>query len=212
MKKKSGSIYDVLGSKIKEGIRHLRSSEKININETIRTLRLEKKLSGVELCKRAGDMDPRTLTALEKGRIKNPSIKTLQSVARGLGVTVSDLFRQSEVGIDRNFHLGTQKGVYQIDYPSWGIKIVSFTPFVRDFFCGKIILAPRKKLNQTLLRHAQPIYVSVLVGRVEISVEDRRHLLKEGENLFFNGILNHTFSNAVERESSLLIMTSPSFI
>ena len=71
-------------------------------------------MSAIGVCRRARDLDPRTLNALEKGRIKNPSVKTLQSVSRGLEVSVSDLFRQAEMHIDRNFYFGSQKGVYQV--------------------------------------------------------------------------------------------------
>ena len=209
---KGKSIYQVLGKKLREKTTESLLRETIELHHTIRRLRQEKGLTGVELCRRAGDLDPKTLTAVEKGRIKNPSIKTLLSVSRGLGVTVADLFRRSEMDLDRHLCVGSQKGVFQIDFPSWGVKVVSFTPFMKDFFCGKLILAAQRSLDETLLKHPLPFFVSTLVGRIEVKIEGRPVDLKEGENLFFNGILKHSFYNPLHRESVLLMVTAPSFL
>ena len=209
-KRKEDSFYPLLEGKMTA--QSAAGHEKFNLNKTIRRLREEKKLSGVALCKKAGDLDPRTLTALEKGRIKNPSIRTLESVSRGLGVSVSELFREAEIGLEKFFYQGTQKGAYQLDFSSLGVKIVSFTPFIKDFFCGKLILGGRRRLDQTLLKHPRPMFVSALVGRFEVSVEGKSFSLKEGENLFFNAIFKHAFYNPLERESVLLLVSAPSFV
>jgi len=206
------SLYETVAESAKEAMDQTMKQGQINIPHVVRTLRLSKQLSGVEMCRRAGDLDPKTLTALEKGRIKNPSIKTLESVARGLGVAVSDLFRTAELGVERNLWIGSQKGTLFIDFPQKGVKIVSFTPLVRDFFCGKLILGPRVTVSDTLLDHSVPVYLSVLVGRIEINVEDQKIPLREGENIFFNGVLNHSFQNPLHKETSLLIVMAPSFL
>ncbi|MCM8775230.1 MAG: helix-turn-helix transcriptional regulator, partial [Candidatus Omnitrophica bacterium] len=183
------SIYEALGHKAEAELQRNLHHEKIDIARTTREIRMRKKLSGVELCRRAGDLDPKTLTALEKGRIKNPSIKTLRSVARGLGVTVCDLFRESEMLFKQHLYLGSQKGYSHIEFPGLGVKVISFTPFVRDFFCGKLILAPKKRLEQMLLKDPAPIFVSILLGCFEIDVEENKYILKEGQNLFYHGAL-----------------------
>ncbi len=213
--KKDGVFYKRLAEEVQTAVRKRSLVGIMDLGGTIRRLRQEKKLTGVELCRQAGNLDPRTLTAVEKGRIKNPSLATLEAVSRGLGVTVSEIFRKAEGASGReeqDFYLGSQKGAYQIDFPAWGAKVVSFTPLVKDFFCGKIILGSRKRINQTLLRHPLPVFVSVLVGRFELVVEGRSLSLKEGENLFFNGILKHSFYNPLQRESVLLMVTAPSFL
>ncbi len=210
--KKTDSIYEALGRYAEQQSKKTSLQEKVNLNETIRRLRRERSLSGVELCRRSQDLDPRTLTAIEKGRIKNPSVKTLQSIARGLGVTISEIFRRSEMSIDRHFYLGSQKGNFQIDFPWRGVKAVSFTPFMKDFFCGKLILTAQKRFDETILNHPLPLFVSMLVGRIEVEIEGKKLNLKEGDNLFFNGILRHSFYNPLRREAVLLLVTAPSFL
>ncbi|MDP3921464.1 MAG: helix-turn-helix domain-containing protein [Candidatus Omnitrophota bacterium] len=209
---KKQSIYELIAAQTEE--QHHAESEKasIELHRTVRRLRQAKGFSGVRLCREAGDLDPKTLTALEKGRIKNPSIRTLQSVSRGLSLSVSDLFREAELESESSYYLGSQKGEFQVDFPKRGIKIVSFTPFIRDFFCGKLLLGPRRRLADTLLKHPNPVFVSVLIGRFEVDVETRKATLKEGENLFFNGRLKHVFYNPLHRESVLLMVTAPSFV
>ena len=175
-------------------------------------MRKKRGLSGVELCRRAGDLDPRTLTALEKGRIRNPSIKTLQSLARGMGMTISALFREEELEQPRYFAQGSQKGAFHLDFGTKGVKIVSFTPLIRDFFCGKLILSPKARITQAFLSIATPLYVSMLIGRMEVTVEEKRSLLKEGDNLFFHGVFRHSFYNPSHKEAAFLLVAAPSFL
>ncbi|MCB9799969.1 MAG: helix-turn-helix domain-containing protein [Candidatus Omnitrophica bacterium] len=210
-KKTTKSLYQILSTQVKSKIKQ-ETRQQLDLCRTVRRLRLQKQLSGAELCRRAGDLDPKTLTALEMGRIKNPSVKTLQSLARGLGVTVATLFTAAETETDGNFFVGTQRGAFQMDFPSWGIKVISFTPLIKDFFCGKLIIGPKKKLTHTFLAHSKPFFLSTLIGRVDITVEDKKQTLKEGENLFFNGVLKHEFVNPLQRESVLLMITAPSFL
>ncbi len=213
-KRKKDSFYKIFGQTARKTAakRSHQTPPPQEFYETIKTLRLERKLTGIALCTKSGDLDPRTLTALEKGRIKNPSIKTLQSLARGFGMTVSEIFRRSESQQDHYLYQGSQKGLCQMDFPLFGVRMVSFTPFVEDFFCGKLILGPRKKIDQTFLKKPVSVFMSVIFGRFEVTVESRKVNLREGENLFFNGILKHSFYNPLERESVMLFITSPSFL
>jgi len=208
---KTFSVYEGLGQEMRRRDGHAVSDHSFVLGAKVRDLRMRKGLSGVELCRRAGNLDPKTLTAVEKGRIKNPSVKTLLSLARGLGVMVGDFFREIELEMGHSIHRGTQKGAFQVEFQKQGIKIVSFTPFIKDFFCGKIILSPKKKLTQTLLRHSSPLFVSSLIGRVELEVAEQKWDLREGDNLFFDGVLKHSLYNPLHRDAVLLIVTAPSF-
>ncbi len=178
----------------------------------IRTLREEKKLSGAELCRQAGGMDPRLLNALEKGRIQNPSFQTLSRLARVLTVTLADFFTIAEARREECFSAGSQRGNFSMEFPSSGARIVSFTPFIKDFFCGKIFLGAKKKFDQGLLKHPCPQFVSVMLGQFIIQAGDKKIHLREGQNLFFNGALKHTVLNPLHRESVLMLVTAPSFL
>ncbi len=207
--KKNKSIYQEIAKHTKS---QLVSQPPFSLASIIRDLRIHKNISGADLCRKAGDLDPRTLTAVEKGRIKNPSLLTLQSIARGLGVSIADLFSQAELLQESFFSVGSQKGSFQMDIPQWGVKVVGFTPLIREFFFGKFIFNAKSILKDGDLKHRHPIYVSVLVGRFEVIVGNKKAVLKEGENIFFRGVYPHSIQNLLQKESVLFLMTAPSFL
>jgi len=178
----------------------------------IRALREEKKISGAELCRQAGGLDPRLLNALEKGRIKNPSIQTLSRIARVLTVTLADFFTIAEARREDAFATGSQRGHFTMEFPAFGARMVSFTPFIKEFFCGKIFLGAKKKFDQKMLKHPRPQFISVMLGQFIVQAGDKKVHLREGQNLFFNGALSHTITNPLHRESVLMLMTAPSFL
>jgi transcriptional regulator with XRE-family HTH domain len=182
----------------------------LDVGRIVRRLRDEKGLSGAELCRRGRGIEPKTLVALEKGRIRNPSIATLEALARGFGMTVSDLFRRGELADENYFYLGTQKGAFRMDFPAQGVQLISFTPLVEGFFCGKIILESGKSFDETLFLQQGVFFLMVLVGQVEGTVEGRKVLLKEGNNLFFSGEMKFRFSHPSQRNTTLSLVTTPS--
>lgn len=210
--RKQKAFYKILETAVKQEARKGDRAARLDLAAIVIRLRKERKLSSTQLCERARNLNIKTLSAIETGRIKNPSVHTLQTLAKGFGLTVGDLFRHAEMQQDRNLYVGTQKGFSQMDFPVFGVKVVSFTPFVREFFCGKVILSSRRRLNQVILKYQAPLYISILVGKIEATVAGREVILREGEGLFFNGILGHSFYNPLEKDAIFMLMTAPSFL
>src|SRR3989338_6492999 len=75
----------------------------------------------IELSRRSG-LNPRTLDAIEKGRIESPSIRNLESVARALNVSVAALFSGAKSDLDRVFIGGNQKGQHTLEFPKNGFR------------------------------------------------------------------------------------------
>jgi transcriptional regulator with XRE-family HTH domain len=157
-------------------------------------------------------IEPKTLTALEKGRIRNPSIASLEALAQGLGMTVSDLFRQAEFDRRDYFSLGSQKGLYKIDLPVPGIQLISFTPLLEQFFCGKMILEGQKRFDEKLFSSQGAFFIMTLIGQVEGELEGRKVTLKEGDNLYFYGGMKFHIVNGLQRHSTLLLVSAPSLL
>jgi len=184
----------------------------LDVGQMVRRLRVEKGLSGVELCRRGKGIDPKTLTALEKGRIRNPSIVTLEALAKGFGMSVSDLFRRAEFDQRDYFSLGSQKGLYKIDLPSQGIQLVSFTPLIEELFCGKMILEGQRQFDERLFGGdgTGTFFIMTLIGQFEGEIEGRKVALREGDNLYFYGGMRFHLANALQRNSTLLLVAVPS--
>lgn len=58
---------------------------------TIKKLREERGITQVELAKMCG-VQQATISDIERGHVKSPSVDTAQRIARALGVRVEDLF------------------------------------------------------------------------------------------------------------------------
>ena len=183
--------------------------KRLDLGRTIQVLREKSGLTGAELCRRSGRLDPRTLNAIEKGRIQNPSLESLQALAGGLGVLVRDFFTTAEMELGRNFYLGSSKGAFQAEFPRLGLRAVSLTPPNPYFFFGKLFLAPKRKVDDTLLKQSTLLFFEVIIGRVEFLVEERPVPLEAGENLFFDGRLKHSFRNLLNREAVLWFVFFP---
>lgn len=207
--KKSPNIYSGLQDSAQKFYKNEHNT--IDLGKKIRELRERAGLTGVELCRRGGGIDPRTLNAIEKGRIRTPSIDTLQAIAGGLSCLVRDLFTQAELRLGHNYHLGSPQGAFQIDFPRCGAKVISSTPAIPQFFCGKIILSAEGKIGGELPLHSCPVFVEVLTGKIEFLIEGENMILKEGENLLFNGGLSHQIYNLLNKESVICMVTAPSF-
>lgn len=211
MKKKKKSVKRKDLTPVKK-IKKINFKSSINLGRTVRKLREEMGLGGMDLCRRSRDLDPKTLTALEKGRIKNPSVKTLLSISRGFNITISDLFRRAEFEDEKYFYHGSQKGAFKMDFSTKGIQLVSFTPLTETMFSGKLILGSQKQFSDDFFKHKAYFFVMTIVGEFKVVLENRNFSLKEGENLFFFGGLKFSFTNSLNRNSVLSIVTAPSFL
>lgn len=63
------------------------------ISENIRKLRQQKKISQDRLSKEA-DLALNTIVKIETGESPNPTVETLEKIAKALDVSVSDLFKE----------------------------------------------------------------------------------------------------------------------
>lgn len=202
-------FYDKLSGGTGAKIREHERGKKLDLGRTLQRLRERAGLTGAELCRRSGGFDPRTLNAIEKGRIRNPSLENLQALSEGLGCLVRDLFTSAEMEVERNYHQGSAKGAFHIEFPKTGVRVLSLTPPNSHFFCGRLFLGPKRKVEGALLKRNSPVFFEVIMGRVEFMVEDKLVSLKEGENLFFDGRLRHSFRNALNREAVLWFVFLP---
>lgn len=164
----------------------------------------------VELSRRSG-VNPRTLDAIEKGRIRSPSLHNLKSLTNALGVSMASLFTD-ECESERFFLGGNQKGQHILEFQKQGFRIVCYTPMVPHFFAGKVILKPETKIEHTTLPTSGMILVQVIMGKLAVHFEGKEHVIKEGNYGFFDGCFHHYFRNPHSKECTFLLVTAPSFL
>ena len=165
----------------------------------------------IELSRKSG-VNPRTLDAIEKGRIESPSLRNLESLSRALGISTASLFSINELDQDRIFTGGNQKGQHTLEFQKHGFRVVCYTPLVLNFFVGKVILRGETKIEQKILPTTGMILVQVIMGKLTVHFEEKEHLIREGNYAFFDGCFPHHFHNPQFKECTFLLVTAPSFL
>jgi len=64
----------------------------MTIGEKIQKLRIKRRLTQEELAKKA-DLSYTTLIKIEGGQVQNPTIKTIQKIAKALDVSIDNLVK-----------------------------------------------------------------------------------------------------------------------
>lgn len=192
----------------------LKSKKRISLIFPGRAIQERRKLlgwRGVELAKRSG-INSRTLDAIEKGRIKSPSLQSLEAVSEALGISVASLFVTEETKQLGLFTSGDQKGQHVLEFPKNGFRVVCYTPMIPHLFSGKVIVKAETRIEPKALPTSGSIFVQPIMGKLSIHFDGKDYLIREGNYAFFDGYFPHSFSNPQIKESTFLLVTTPSFL
>lgn len=165
----------------------------------------------IELARRSG-INPRTLDAIEKGRIESPSLRNLESIAQTLGISLAALFSTTESETDRIFLGGNQKGQQTLEFQKHGFRVVSYTPIGSNFFVGKVIVKAETCIEHQALPTSGMVFVQAIMGKLSVRFDGKDYLVKEGNYVFFDGCFSHSYHNPQFKESTFLLVTVPSFL
>jgi transcriptional regulator with XRE-family HTH domain len=87
----------------------------------IREIRLRQRRKARDVAKQIG-IDPRALNAIEKGRIRNPSIDRLAEIADALGMSLTQLLTLYEGKKPGRFAEGNSIGEFTMSYGKNGFR------------------------------------------------------------------------------------------
>jgi len=189
------------------------SSELLGIHpgQVIRSRRQWLGWKAVELARRA-EVDPRTINAIEKERIKTPSLKNLVSLAHALDISVASLFSAPDPQENKIFLNGNQKGNHTLAFSKAGFRVICYSPMIPDLFVGKVILSLGTHVGHERLPTQGMIFAQPIIGKLRITFDGEEFLVREGSYVFFDGRFPHSYSNPELRESTFLLVTAPSFL
>jgi transcriptional regulator with XRE-family HTH domain len=170
----------------------------------VKELRRRRGLTLEDLAERAG-VSRAMISKIERGE-KNPTLVVAAKVAKGFGVTISELLgveeRREIVVIPRERRMtmrdpetGFER---QLLSPTFGGRGVEF---VRN-------VVPRGSTSGELPPHRRGVeeYVVVEKGRLRASVGREEHLLEAGDALYFEADVSHRFDNAGDGECSYYLI------
>jgi len=186
-------------------------TEALPIGSILRDLRKKAGLTQKKLAEKAA-LDPRTLAAMETGRIQNPTLLNLKNLAEVFGLSLQNLFGLFESEQKSRLRVGSQTGEFSLEYPKNRFRIIAYLERQAPFFVGKLLVDSKGTVNSNSLALPKQVFLQGVLGKLNFSLERKEFLLKEGQTLYFDGRLNYQFSNPLLREATALIITIPSFL
>jgi transcriptional regulator with XRE-family HTH domain len=185
--------------------------EVVELSKKLKQLRTERgftmeKLAEMAKCSKA------YISQIEKGLVK-PSVTILSRLARALGVSVSELFRGPAAASKRHWKL-SKADRREIHYPDRKVvsQLLTTGVFSKKMQPIVSIIQPQGGLgSDDSLDHPEGSeeFVLVLKGEIYFKVEDQEMKLEEGDTLYFDGDLSHSWENRSDSEAEVLFMWTP---
>ena len=163
------------------------------IGSRIREIRKEQNLTIKELAMSTGLSSP-FLSRLENG-ITMPSVYNLQAIAESLKVDIGYLFKKE----GREEYVITRKGKRKPSYTEKGPtgKVIYEVEYLAEDF----ILPFMEPVIATILgkdhKDVKPIFhggqelLYVIEGKMEVTLGEKRHVLRKGDAVYYDGDLPH---------------------
>ncbi len=175
----------------------------------IRALRLKKKMGLVELGRHSG-LSPAMLSKIERGRLF-PTLPTLLRIALvfsvGLDYFFGDRRDRPVVAVVRREDRLTfpeqpgKPSAYRFQSLDFPAVERPFNAYLAEFMPAS---APRQKPHQ----HPGGEFVYVLTGTLSLRVGADEHELRQGDSVFFDSTVPHTYRRAGADACSAIVVTS----
>jgi transcriptional regulator with XRE-family HTH domain len=180
----------------------------VQLGPRIRSLRQARNITLRELSERAGVTES-FLSQVER-EVTSPSIATVQRIARGLELTIAELFTEESP----RGRLVRRADRRRITYPGLGAVDEFLTADLRGRL--QVILSTIEPGGGTgdepYAHESDEEVVIVLAGQLELWVADEHHVLGEGDAITYSSRLPHRNRNpGHERALVLFCVTPPSF-
>lgn len=177
------------------------------LGERLRKIRTDRGLSINRLAEASG-LTPSFISQVERSQT-SPSIASLREICRVLEIPVFTLFLED--GEDRIVVRREERK--QIKYPESSVTFELLTPDLsRKMEIVMATLKPGQSSSNTPTSHLGEEGVVVLSGETRAHIAGERYDLGEGDCIYYDSGLPHTFENIADRDVVLLfVVTPPSF-
>lgn len=194
----------MLSATLQEGLREYA------IGESVRALRLKKKLGLVELGKHTG-LSPALLSKIERGRLF-PTLPTLLRIALVFGVGLEYFFAGARekplVAVARRRErvtLPDRPGARDVAYRFQSLDFHA-TERRFDSFYAEFEATPPDKLRP----HAHPgvEFIYTLDGTLTVQIAADEHVLEAGDAIYFDASTPHTYRRSGGRRCGAVVVVA----
>ncbi|MBN1454456.1 MAG: cupin domain-containing protein [Anaerolineales bacterium] len=182
------------------------ADEANNVGARLRMLRAGAGLSIRALAEMSG-LNVNTLSLIENGKT-SPSVSTLQQLAQGLGVPVTEFFETAREGktVVHQKNRERPQAVFahgMMEDLGAGMSRFGAEPLI-------VTLEAKADSGVNPIVHTGREFVYCLAGRVAYIIDTEAYILEPGDSLFFEAYLPHRWKNADENQSRVLLVLCPS--
>jgi transcriptional regulator with XRE-family HTH domain len=177
----------------------------VSVGQRLHEIRLQRGLSLRTLADRCG-LNINTLSLIENEH-SSPSVSTLQQLAQGLQVSITDFF-QTDPQIKKLVHQKQGKRPSMAFHHSTMEDLAAGMP---RFGAEPLIvtLEPDADSGKRPIVHTGREFVYCLDGHIAYTVDGESYLLEPGDSLIFEAYLPHQWKNADPTPSRLLLVLCP---
>lgn len=199
----------------------------MNIGQRIKQFRHEANLSIAELAKKTG-VTSSYISQVERSLI-NPSISKLNSIVKGMGLTLGDLFNNhaSQAANDHGEEVTHEYGrvnqpkaqVVRKDLrksfflPQSNTQYFLLSPDLNRKIEFVLIVAPphASSGNNTICHEGEECCL-ILSGSMKLLFDSEEYILEEGDSAYFDSSIPHRWKNIGSQElRAICVITPPSF-
>ena len=181
------------------------TSRVVNIGERLREIRLRRGMSVRTLSGKA-QFSPSFVSQVELGQV-SPSIASLERIAMALGVTLAELFSETEPKAAVVLRVGDRQRLVS----SWSrAQIEPLCPFgsASRLESVMVTIAPGGHSGRYAQAHPGEEFVLVFDGEVTLTLGDETHVLRRGDAVTLQSGLPHHWENTGLEPVKLVIVTS----
>jgi transcriptional regulator with XRE-family HTH domain len=181
------------------------------IGETLRALRLGKKMGLVELGAHTG-LSPALLSKIERGRIF-PTLPTLLRIALVFGVGLDYFFAGARekpmLALSRKAarvalpeRAGARDAAYRFESLDYGATERRFNAYYAEFL-------PQARNPARPHSHPGVEFLYVVDGTLELHIGEQDNRLEAGDAVYFDSHVPHAYRRAGARSCRALVITAP---
>lgn len=175
----------------------------MGLGNRIHTVRKRRNMSLSELARRAG-VSKSLVTQVEHEQT-NPSVETVRQLANALEVPLFTFFVEEQsrmiVRKDERFHM---------TLPGTNVQREILTPHLQGRMAiVTSLFPPGAQGTQQEMTHQGDEWALVLEGTLTVVLAGERHLLHEGDSIYFDAMLPHVFRNESESPTRIIVAFSP---
>jgi transcriptional regulator with XRE-family HTH domain len=181
----------------------------IQISNKIKEIRKQKNITVQELANKA-DVSKGLISQIENNRTV-PSLPVLMKIIQSLNLDMNDFFKDISTPKKTIPKVIIKKPKdYQIFEKETAKGFVYRRIMTRNLQSGPVdivLLELKKGAHRSQMVKTEAYeYKYIVKGEVEYIIDDKKHILQEGDSLFFDGRLGHKPSNIGKEDALILVV------